>query len=235
MSRRSSAHQHVMQKAGVGRRRQHEAAARVRDGWRRDRSDAEPRDEPAHDRGGDAAHGPGSGQGPRDRGIRPVQQPAGQQRGCHVSCRHRCRRVMPGMPVTGGGVGHTCRPACLKAGVGRSRGTRPRQSEMQRALGGERARKDHAQGKPTAGDRPDEAELDQRERAHQAPWEGPFGDRVMAQGSEYRADEGEQPGTDACCGMPGRRAPVALVVSPRSTVSRHGHPPLPAPDDCQSA
>jgi hypothetical protein len=92
------------------------------------------------------------------------------------------------MTVTGGGVDHTGRPACLKAGVGCSRGARPRKSEMQRALGGERARQDHAQGEPTAGGRPDEAELDQRERAHQTPWEGPFGDSVMAQGSEHRAD-----------------------------------------------
>lgn len=221
-----------MQGSRVSQCRKFEAADQSRQcGGSGDRGCAAPRHKPGHESGGDAAHRTGGTQRRRHSRIRPVQQPAGQQGGGHVSRCHGRRGVVPCVPVTDGRVNAVARSVRPMTGLGEGRGSHPGQGDMKPALGDEGARKNTGQGKPAACGGPDENELHQRERAHQAPRHRPFHDRVVSQGSEHTADEGEQAGTDACTGTtrPQVRAPVVI---PRHMASRHGSssssPSLPA-------
>jgi hypothetical protein len=133
---------------------------------------------------------------------------------------------MPRMPVPEGRRGVAASGVRSSAGVKVLGAPGPDQRQMQGAVGGEGTHDHHWQGEPAAGEWPDEGELGQRERDHQAPGHRSFGDRVMAERGEHTADEGEQPGPGTGSRPARTRARLPAAV-PRPVLTRHGRPSSP--------
>lgn len=221
-SRWSPAHQRVFQGVRPCRRREFEAADQPRHGRRGDLGRTKSRNQPGRGDRGDPAQCADGSQRRRHGRVRAMQQPAGRQCGGQVGGGHGRRGVMPGMPVAASLMGDV--PLGSVSGVsavGVVRAAGRGQRQVQGGLRDDRARHDRGQGQATAGDRPDQGELPQREDDHQPPRHSALGDRMVPQRSKGAADEREQPGPHARrrTARPRTRAPAAVR---RHAITRHG-------------
>ncbi len=231
-SRRSSAHQRVFQRARPCCRRAAEEAGR-RGGRRFVDGGRGARQEPGQYRRREGPQRTAGDQRCREGRVGPVEQPGDQEGGAGVGGRHRPGGVLPGVTAAvrrrrgTTGVRQVLRTGVPRAVVAGS-GDRA-QREMRRALRGQRARDDREQSGAAAREGQYGDELRDGEDGHEPPRHLPAVDRVMADGREHTADDGEGHGPDH--GRHGtRHGADAPAFTPRRPVTRHGHPPSsPAP------